>query len=131
MTGPQHKENRGTVKELMAREMHRGAVLDRGFFARPHTRPARFCRLDCSGGIAPLGAGLFRAREPFTLGYALRYGEFELSELQAIGGETQMVSPGREHQQAVADIADLIGFGEVLLELRTPSGIFGVTIILS
>jgi len=45
-------------------------------------------------------------------------------------GETQVVSQGREHQQAAIAIADLIGFGEVVLELRAPSGIFGVTIIL-
>ena len=45
-------------------------------------------------------------------------------------GETQVVSQGREHQQAAIEIADLIGFGEVVLEIRAPSGIFGVTIIL-
>lgn len=45
-------------------------------------------------------------------------------------GQTQVVSQGRENQQAAVDILDLLGFGEVLLELRAPSGIFGVTIIL-
>lgn len=45
-------------------------------------------------------------------------------------GQTQIVSQGREFQQAAVDISQLLGFGEVLLELRTPSGIFGVTIIL-
>lgn len=44
-------------------------------------------------------------------------------------GATQIIAQGREAQQAALAARDLLGRGEVLLELRQPSGIFDLTII--
>ena len=43
--------------------------------------------------------------------------------------ETQVIAQGREHQQDALDVQRLLGSGEVLLELRQPSGIVDLTII--
>lgn len=44
-------------------------------------------------------------------------------------GETQIIAQGREYQQAALAARQLLGLGEVVLELRQPSGIFDLTII--
>jgi len=43
--------------------------------------------------------------------------------------ETQVIAQGLEHQQDAIDVQRLLGSGEVLLELRQPSGIVDLTII--
>lgn len=43
--------------------------------------------------------------------------------------ETQVIAQGLEHQQDAIDVLRLLGSGEVLLELRQPSGIVDLTII--
>jgi len=43
--------------------------------------------------------------------------------------ETQVIAQGREHQQDAIDVQRILGSGEVLLELRQPSGIVDLTII--
>ncbi len=42
---------------------------------------------------------------------------------------TQIISHGRGNEETAVAIRRLIGFGEVVLELRQPSGVFDVTII--
>ncbi len=44
-------------------------------------------------------------------------------------GTTQIIAQGREYQQDALAAQELLGRGEVLLELRQPSGIFDLTII--
>jgi hypothetical protein len=43
--------------------------------------------------------------------------------------ETQVIAQGREHQQDAVDVQRLLGSGEVLLEVRQPSGVVDLTII--
>ena len=43
--------------------------------------------------------------------------------------ETQIISQGRDHQQAALDARSVLGSGEVLIEVRHPSGVVDVTII--
>jgi hypothetical protein len=43
--------------------------------------------------------------------------------------ETQVIAQGREHQEDAIDVQRILGSGEVLLELRQPSGIVDLTII--
>ena len=43
--------------------------------------------------------------------------------------ETRIVAQGREHQQDAIDVQRILGSGEVLLEVRQPSGIVDLTII--
>jgi hypothetical protein len=43
--------------------------------------------------------------------------------------ESQVISQGREHQQAALDARVVLGRGEVLIEVRHPSGVVDVTII--
>ena len=43
--------------------------------------------------------------------------------------ETRVIAQGRDHQQAAVDIADIVGVGEVSAEVRQPSGVVDVTII--
>jgi hypothetical protein len=43
--------------------------------------------------------------------------------------ETQVIAQGLEHQQDAIDVQRILGNGEVLLELRQPSGIVDLTII--
>ena len=43
--------------------------------------------------------------------------------------ETRIISQGREHQQDAIDVQRALGSGEVLLEVRQPSGIVDLTII--
>jgi hypothetical protein len=43
--------------------------------------------------------------------------------------ESQVIAQGRAHQQEALDVQKLLGVGEVLLELRQPSGIVDLTII--
>ena len=43
--------------------------------------------------------------------------------------ETQVIAQGLEHQQDALDVQRILGSGEVLLELRQPSGIVDLTII--
>ncbi|MDH5616414.1 MAG: LytR C-terminal domain-containing protein, partial [Acidimicrobiia bacterium] len=43
--------------------------------------------------------------------------------------ETQVIAQGREHQKDAIDVQGILGTGEVLLELRQPSGIVDLTII--
>ncbi len=42
---------------------------------------------------------------------------------------TQVIAQGREHQQDALDVQDILGRGEVLLEVRQPSGVVDLTII--
>lgn len=42
---------------------------------------------------------------------------------------TQVIAQGRQHQQEALEIQRLLGLGEVLLEIRQPSGVFDVVII--
>lgn len=43
--------------------------------------------------------------------------------------DTQVIAQGRQHQQDAIDVQRILGSGEVLLELRQPSGIVDLTII--
>jgi len=43
--------------------------------------------------------------------------------------ETQIIAQGRDHQQAALDARSVLGRGEVLIEVRHPSGVVDVTII--
>lgn len=43
--------------------------------------------------------------------------------------DTQVIAQGREHQQDAIDVQRILGKGEVLLEVRQPSGIVDLTII--
>jgi hypothetical protein len=43
--------------------------------------------------------------------------------------ESRIIAQGREHQQDAIDVQRMLGSGEVLLELRQPSGIVDLTII--
>ena len=43
--------------------------------------------------------------------------------------DTQVIAQGREHQQDAIDVQRILGSGEVLLEIRQPSGIVDLTII--
>lgn len=43
--------------------------------------------------------------------------------------ESQVIAQGRDHQQDALDVQKLLGVGEVLLEMRQPSGIVDLTII--
>jgi hypothetical protein len=43
--------------------------------------------------------------------------------------ESRVIAQGREHQQDALDVRGLLGVGEVLLEMRQPSGIVDLTII--
>ncbi|MDH3307649.1 MAG: LytR C-terminal domain-containing protein [Acidimicrobiia bacterium] len=42
---------------------------------------------------------------------------------------TQIIAQGREHQQNALDARTLLGLGDVLLEVRQPSGVFDLVII--
>lgn len=44
-------------------------------------------------------------------------------------GATQIIAQGRQYQEDALAVRELLGVGEVLLELRQPSGIFDLTII--